>query len=158
MSAEEILNNKIRHACHISTSRLGLKKILEYICSKLYKNMLNVHYYWHLLSCETFCKTGITEYSLKNFFPSLTDLTNLPTCTNPGASSNGRFHWSPKTFAFRGQKCATAFSKMKPKLREQIQSQNNFCQRKWPISYDCISIFNIAGLSWPFLVYNNLFQ
>lgn len=118
--AEEILNNNIRHACHISTSRLGLKEILEYICSKFYKNMLNIHYYWHLLSCETFCKTGITEYSLKNFFPSLTDLTNLPTCTNPGASSNRWFHWSAKAFAFKGQKVRCRIFKNETEIARTI--------------------------------------
>lgn len=111
---------KIRHACHISTSRLGSKGILDNISSKLYKNMLNRRYYWHLLSCETFCKTGITKYSLKNFFPSLTDLTNLPTCTNPGASSNGWFHWSAKTFAFRGNRCVAAFSKNETEIARTI--------------------------------------
>lgn len=86
--SEEILNNIIRHACHISTSRLGLTKMLEDIRSKLYINMLNRNNMLHLFYCKTFCKTGITEYSLENFLQSLTDLTNLPTCTNPGASSN----------------------------------------------------------------------
>lgn len=143
---------KIRHACHISTSRLGSKGILDNISSKLYKNMLNRRYYWHLLSCETFCKTGITKYSLKNFFPSLTDLTNLPTCTNPGASSNGWFHWSAKTFAFRGQQVrCRIFKKWNRNCANNSNQQNNFCQQKWPISYDCISNFNMAGLSWPFL-------
>lgn len=120
MFAEEILNNKIRHACHISTSRLGSKEILDNISSKLYKNMLNRRYYWHLLSCETFCKTGITKYSLKNFFPSLTDLTNLPTCTNPGASSNGWFHWSAKAFAFRGQQVRCRIFKNETEIARTI--------------------------------------
>lgn len=123
MFAEEILNNIIRHACHISTSRLWLTKILENIRSKLYIYMLNIRYMWHLLYCKTFCKTGITEYSLENFLQSLTDLTNLPTCTNPGASSNGKFHWSAKAFAFREPKVRYRIVKKKPKLRGHFHSE-----------------------------------
>lgn len=120
--AEEILNNNIRHACHISTSRLGLKEILEYICSKFHKNMLNMHYYWHLLSCETFCKTGITEYSLKNFFPSwLTWQTYLRVTTQEHQVTDD-FIGRPKHLHSRNKRCVAAFSIMKPKLREQFQS------------------------------------